>query len=73
MKYYDNMIQLLEDKIKDMKGQIDMIESEIELKKHLIEVYRSKAQEAAALEASSKLASKKSSKKPRLGNFRHQS
>lgn len=50
------MIQFLEGEIKEMKDLIDMIKSEIELKKHLIEVHRSKAREAAALEAATELA-----------------
>lgn len=50
------MIQFLENEIKEMSNQIDMINSEIELKTHLIEVHRSKAREAAALGAAAKLA-----------------
>lgn len=55
-KYHWNMIQFLENEIKEMSNQIDMINSEIELKTHLIEVHRSKAREAAALGAAAKLA-----------------
>jgi hypothetical protein len=70
------MIQFLEAEIKEMKDQIEMIRSETELKKHLIEVHRSKTKEAAALEASSKLTSKSTLKntsmKPPIGTFRYQ-
>lgn len=62
-KYHWNMIQFLKNEIMEMGNQIDMINSEIELKKHLIEVHRSKAREAAALEAAANLASRSTSKK----------
>lgn len=56
-KYHEYTIQLLKGQIKEIEDPIDIIKSEIELKKHLIEVNRSKAQEVAALEVLSQLAS----------------
>lgn len=75
-KYNENMIQFLENEVKEMKDQIDMIKSEIELKKYLIEVYLSKAREAAAKlvsESSLKETSKDISMKPPIRTFQHQS